>query len=46
MYYIIDLRQDPPVRVQGVEFQTIEECCNWIDQNGDASIYTIDISES
>lgn len=41
MYYIIDLRKDPPERVPDVQFETQEECCNWIDENGDASIYII-----
>ena len=42
MYYVIDLRLDPPERVPDVFFETTEECCEWIDQNGDASIYTIE----
>ncbi len=40
MYYIIDLRQDPPQRVPDIQLETPEECCDWIDLNGDASIYT------
>ena len=41
MFYIIDLRQDPPERVPGVSFETNEECCEWIDENGDACTYSI-----
>ncbi len=40
MYYIIDLRQNPPEIVPNVILSTEEECCIWIDENGDASIYT------
>jgi hypothetical protein len=42
MYYIIDLRQDPPIRVPDLVLQTEKECCDWIDENGDASIYTFE----
>jgi hypothetical protein len=42
MYYVVDLRQDPPHKVEEAQFQTIEECCEWIDENGDVSIYTIE----
>jgi hypothetical protein len=42
MYYVIDLRQDPPQRVPDVKFETLKECCEWIDLNGDVSIYTIE----
>lgn len=41
MYCIIDLRQDPQERVPNVQFETIEECCNWIEENGGITIYTI-----
>jgi hypothetical protein len=41
MYYIIDLTQDPPVKVQDVQFETEQECFLWIDENGDVSIYSI-----
>jgi len=41
MYYIIDLRYDPPQRVPDVQFETQEECFEWIDANGDVSIYSI-----
>lgn len=41
MYYIVDLRYDPPERVQDLQFETPEECCEWIDLNGDVSIYTL-----
>lgn len=42
MYYILDLRQNPPARLPGIAFETSEECTEWIDQNGDATIYTIE----
>lgn len=45
MYCIIDLRQEPPVKVQGTDFETEQECINWITQNGDVTMYTIAISE-
>ena len=42
MYYVVDLRLDPPQRVPDKQFETFEECCKWIDLNGDVSIYTIE----
>jgi len=41
MYYVIDLRYDPPQKVQEAQFQTAEECFEWIDANGDVSIYSV-----
>ena len=43
MFYIIDLTQDPPIRIPNIEFETQEECINWIDKNG--SIITHSIEE-
>lgn len=41
MYYVIDLRQDPPQKVLEAQFETMAECCEWIDANGDVSIYSV-----
>lgn len=41
MYYIIDLRPDPPVKVEGTDFETEQECIDWIIENGDVTMYTI-----
>lgn len=41
MYYIIDLQQELPTKVIGLEFQTEEDACEWIKHNGDAVKYTI-----
>jgi hypothetical protein len=43
MFYIIDLQQDPPTRIPGVEFKTHDECIDWINENG--SIITHSIEE-
>jgi hypothetical protein len=41
MYYILDLEQNPPKIIETLEFETEQEACEWIDQNGDAVIYSI-----
>lgn len=41
MYYVIDIRIDPPIKVEGTESQIIEDCIDWISNNGDAIIYSI-----
>ena len=41
MYYILDLEQNPPVKVPNIQFDTELEACKWIDENGDAVKYTI-----
>ena len=40
----MDLRNDPPTIVTEMENKSEIECINWIDENGDASIYTLIIS--
>lgn len=41
MYYILDLRTDPPTEVPNLSFQNEYDACDWINQNGNAVIYTI-----
>jgi hypothetical protein len=41
MYHILDLRTEPPTEVPNLVFQTELEACEWINQNGNATIYTI-----
>jgi hypothetical protein len=41
MYYILDLRTDLPSKIEGLEFYTEQEALNWINENGDATIYTV-----
>jgi hypothetical protein len=43
MFYIIDLQQDPPTRIPSIEFETHDECIDWINENG--SIVTHSIEE-
>jgi hypothetical protein len=45
MYYVIDLRQNPPVRLPELVFETSEECIAWIDQNGNATVYSIEYEQ-
>lgn len=40
MYYILDIQQNPPVKLSN-SFDTEIEACNWINDNGDAVKYTI-----
>ncbi len=42
MYYILDITQTPPTRIEGLEFNTYEECVEWINKNGDILSYTIE----
>jgi hypothetical protein len=42
MYYVIDITAEPPVRVPGAEFETYEECVNWLELNGDIINYSIE----
>ena len=42
MYYIIDLQQNPPVRIPNLVFTTEQDACDWININGDAVKYTIE----
>jgi len=44
LYTVLDLTNDPPTIVMGMENKTEYECCEWIDQNGDATQYTIVLS--
>lgn len=41
MYYIIDLRNFPPTLIQNLEFNNFDDACDWINQNGDATIFSI-----
>lgn len=41
MYYVIDIRVDPPIKVEGTESEIIQDCIDWISLNGDAVIYSI-----
>lgn len=41
MYYILDLQQNPPVKLPNISFNTEFEACEWIGTNGDAVKYTI-----
>ena len=40
MYYILDLRTAPPTEIPDLVFETEFEACDWINLNGDATIYT------
>jgi hypothetical protein len=42
MYHILDLRENPPIIIPDITFETEQECIEWIDNNGDATIYTIE----
>ncbi len=42
MYQVIDLRENPPIAVINTLFETEQECIDWIANNGDATIYTIE----
>jgi hypothetical protein len=42
MFYIVDLRENPPIRVSNIEFETYNECIDWINENGSIIIYTIE----
>lgn len=41
MFYVIDIRVDPPTKVEGTESEFIQDCVDWILLNGDAIIYSI-----
>ena len=41
MYYIIDIEQNPPLKVPGIEFNTSDQACEWINENGNAAKYII-----
>lgn len=41
MFCIIDLRENPPVDVPDTDFETVEECINWLNLHGDIISYTI-----
>jgi hypothetical protein len=41
MYYIIDLETNPPQEVPNLSFETENQACDWINQNGNAIIYSI-----
>lgn len=42
MYYIIDITGNEPLRVPGLEFETYDECVNWLELNGDIINYSIE----
>jgi hypothetical protein len=44
MYYIIDLRKETPLVVPNLEFDNITDAINWINNNGDATMFTIESS--
>lgn len=41
MYYILDISQNPPIKIPNINFNTEIEACEWIDNNGNAIKYTI-----
>ena len=41
MYYIINLLINPPIKVPDLAFESEDEACDWINNNGDAVKYTI-----
>ena len=41
MYYILNLQINPPMKEPDLVFETEQEACDWIDNNGDAVKYTI-----
>lgn len=41
MFYIIDLGQDPPVKIENLEFELFADACSWIDENGSIIQHTI-----
>jgi hypothetical protein len=45
MFYVIDIRVNPQIKVEGTESNNIEDCINWISVNGDAVSYSIQESE-
>jgi len=42
MYYILNMTQTPPTRIEGLEFNTLEECVEWINNNGDIMSYSVE----
>jgi hypothetical protein len=42
MYYILDITQTPSTRIEGLEFNTYEECVEWINNNGGIISYSIE----
>jgi len=40
MYYIVDIQQDPPVKLD-IGFETYSEACVWIDENGGITKFTL-----
>lgn len=42
MFYVIDIRVTPPIKVEGTESQSIQDCIDWISLNGNAVIYSIE----
>lgn len=41
MFYVIDIRENPSVKVDGTESYNIQDCIDWISENGDAVSYSI-----
>jgi hypothetical protein len=41
MYYIIDLTQDPPSIIPNLQFSNEIDAIYWINNNGNATMYTI-----
>lgn len=41
MYYIIDLIKETPVIIPDLEFKNEIDAINWININGDATMFTI-----
>jgi len=41
MYYIIDLRTETNSIVENLEFENEEDAIKWINDNGDATIFSI-----
>jgi hypothetical protein len=42
MYYILDIIQTPPIRIESLEFNTHEECVEWINNNGSIISHSIE----
>jgi hypothetical protein len=41
MYYIINLTTNPPTEIPNLVFEIENDACDWVNQNGDATEYTI-----
>lgn len=44
MFYVIDISQNPPVKIEGTESINKQDCIDWIITNGDIINYSIEES--